>query len=287
MSTRKKLIILLLVVVVVNVILICGVVLVWRGVWNKAGEEQASVQATVQATVSEENKPRPVYCGTVTDPDGNAIKGAKLYILRRNRAKAVSGQQGEYEMSRTGPKFPESHDIYIIARHEEKNLASATKVESENYTQNITLLPAFTATGSVTDPEGNPIEEATVSFGFFAKSYIISFAENRSFAVDSRGIYRVPFIPPKNRYSVRFHAEGYGIEEIVVNSDDAVDGVLKLDPVVLLKADQTISGVVVSSDGKPVPNVRIFHRGDHQTLGYKTQTQTADLPLLYAKVMLF
>jgi len=55
----------------------------------------------------------------------------------------------------------------------------------------------------------------------------------------------------------------------VVNSDDAVDGVLELDPVALLKADQTISGVVVSSDGKPVPNVQIFRKSKGQPNGYK------------------
>jgi hypothetical protein len=122
----------------------------------------------------------------------------------------------------------------------------------------------------VTDSDENPIENATVSFGFTAaKGYITSFAERRRFAADSRGIYKVPFIPPENRYSVRFHVEGYGSKRISVNTDDAVDGVLELGAAVLSKADQAISGVVVDLDGNPVPNVQIFRNSEGQPLGHE------------------
>ncbi|MHC4111897.1 MAG: redoxin family protein, partial [Planctomycetota bacterium] len=224
-----------------------------------------------KVTVSAEDKPSTVYSGTVTDLDGNAIEGAKLHIFANYGIKTVSGQQGEYEISWDLSKVPESHrDIYIIARHEEKNLAAATRMEPKTQTQNITLLPAVTATGTVTDSNGNPIENATVYFGFTAaKGYIASFAERRRFAADSQGIYKVPFIPPENRYLVRFHAEGYGSKRISVNTDDAVDGVLELGAAALSKADQAISGVVVDLDGNPVPNVQIFRKSTGQPSGYK------------------
>jgi hypothetical protein len=232
----------------------------------KAYKEPLSTDVTVSA----EDKSRTVYSGTVTDLDGNAIEGAKLHILTYHRIRTVSGQQGEYEMSWDASKVPKSHDIYIIARHEEKNLAAATKVRPDKKTHNITLLPAITATGTVTDSDGNPIENATVYFGFTAaKGYITSFAERDRFAADSRGIYKVPFIPPKNRYLVSFHAEGYGSKSISVNTDDAVDGVLELGAAALSKADQAISGVVVDLDGNPVPNVQIFRKSEGQPSGYK------------------
>jgi protocatechuate 3,4-dioxygenase beta subunit len=236
------------------------------GCMNKAGKEPLFAKVTVSA----EDKPSTVYSGTVTDLDGNAIEGAKLHILRHYGIKTVSGRQGGYEMSWDASKVPESHDIYIIARHEKKNLAAATKVGPETQTQNITLLPAVTATGTITDPDGDPIENATVYFGFTAaKGYITSFADRSRFAADSRGIYKVPFIPPKNRYSVSFHAEGYGSKRISVNTDDAVDGVLELGSAALSKADQAISGVVVGPDGNPVPNVRVFRKSAGQPVGYK------------------
>jgi protocatechuate 3,4-dioxygenase beta subunit len=235
------------------------------GCMSKAHKERPSAKVTVSA----EDKPSTVYSGTVTDVDGNAIEGAKLHILRHYGIKTVSGQQGEYEMSWDASKVPESHDIYIIARHEKKNLAAATRVGPDTQTQNITLLPAVTATGTITDPDGNPIENATVYFGFTAaKGYIASFADRRRFTADSRGMYKVPFIPPKNRYSVGFHAEGYGSKRISVNTDDAVDRVLELGAVALSKADQTISGVVVDPDGNPVPNVQIFRKSKGQPSGY-------------------
>ena len=48
------------------------------GCMNKADKEPLSAKVTVLA----EDKPSTVYSGTVTDLDGNAIKGAKLHILR-------------------------------------------------------------------------------------------------------------------------------------------------------------------------------------------------------------
>lgn len=253
MSNAKKTILLL-------VVLICGTVLTGCGTSNKVDEEQQSAAVTVDKT-------RTVYSGFVTDTDSNAIEGAKLHILRHANIKAISGQQGEYNMSWNASRVPEAHDIYIIARHEEKYLACATKVSRNTQTRNIILLPAVTATGAIIDIEGNPIENAYTSFGFYAKGYITSFAEHRRYTVDSRGVYKVPFVPRKNRYSVRFRAEGYGSERIMLNSDDAVDGVFKIDPIVLLNADQTISGVVVDSDGKPVIGARVFTRSEHQPGG--------------------
>jgi len=92
---------------------------------------------------------------------------------------------------------------------------------------------------------------------------------NATEVIDSRGVFEIPFIPPNNGYSLRFRAEGYGAERIVIDSDDAVGGVVELEPTVLLKADQTVSGVVVGPDGKPVPKVTIYARGDHHPIDSK------------------
>ena len=237
------------------------------GTLNEASTELLSAKVAVSAG----DKPGTVYSGTVTDVDGNAIEGAKLHLLSYSRFKTVSGQQGGYEISWDPSKMPGSYrDIYIIARHEEKNLASATRVGPETQTQNITLLPAVTATGTITDADGKAIHNATVSFEFTAaKGYIASFADRERFAADSRGVYKVPFIPPQNQYSVSFHAEGYGSERISVNTDDAVDGVLELGRAVLRKADERISGVVVDPNGNPVPNVQIFRKSRGQPVGYE------------------
>jgi hypothetical protein len=216
------------------------------------------------------DKASTVHSGTVTDLDGNAIEGAKLHILGYYKFKTVSGEQGEYGMPFDVSKVPESHrEIWIIARHEAKNLAAAIRVGPETRTQNITLLPAVTATGTITDADGNAIENGTVYFGFAAaKGYITSFADRDRFAADSLGIYKVPFIPPENRYLVTYGAEGYGSKEISVNTDDAVDGVLELGPAVLRKADERISGVVVDPNGNPVPNVQVFRKSAGQPSGY-------------------
>lgn len=125
----------------------------------------------------------------------------------------------------------------------------------------------MTLTGAVIDTDGNPIKNAEIYVGFRAGGYITSFAENGRFDIGSRGIYRIPFVPPNNLYYLRFYGEGYGSERVTIESDDAVSGVLKLDPTVLLKADQTVSGVVLDPDGKPVAKVTIYARGDHHPIG--------------------
>ena len=235
------------------------------GTLNEASTELLSAKVAVSAG----DKPGTVYSGTVTDVDGNAIEGAKLHILGYYRFKTVSGEQGEYEMPFDVSKVPESHrEIWIIARHEEKNLAAAIKIRPGR--QNILLLPAVTATGTITDADGKTIENGTVYFGFAAaKGYITSFADRDRFAADSRGVYKVPFIPAKNQYAVSFHAEGYGSERVSVNTDDAIDGVLELGRAVLRKADERISGVVVDPNGNPVPDVQIFRKSAGQPVGYE------------------
>jgi len=232
---------------------------------NKAGKEPL----LAEVAASEEDEPMAVYSGTVTDLDGNAIEGAKLHLLAYyRRFKTVSGRQGEYEISLDPSKIPGSPEIWIIARHEEKNLAAAIKAEPEP--QNITLLPGVTATGTITGTDGKAIGNGTVYFGFTAaKGYITSFADRERFAANSRGIYKVPFIPPENLYSVSFHAEGYGSRRILVNTDDAVDGVLDLGSAGLSTAEEVVSGVVVGPDGKGVPNVQVFRKGTGQPVGYK------------------
>lgn len=237
------------------------------GTLNEASTELLSAKVAVSAG----DKAGTVYSGTVTDVDGNAIEGTKLHILGHYGIKTVSGQEGGYEMSLDISKVYESHrDIWVIARHEERNLASATRVGPETRTQNITLLPAVTATGTITDADGKTIENGTVYFGFAAaKGYITSFADRDRFAADSRGVYKVPFIPAKNQYAVSFHAEGYGSERVSVNTDDAIDGVLELGRAVLRKADERISGVVVDPNGNPVPDVQVFRKSAGQPVGYE------------------
>ena len=118
-------------------------------------------------------------------------------------------RHGGYEISWDASKVLGSREVWIIARHEEKNLAAAIRPETER--ENITLLPAVTATGRITDADGKPIQNATVFFGFdAADGYRTSFADRKRFAANSQGVYKVPFLPPENLYSISFHGEGYG-----------------------------------------------------------------------------
>ena len=65
-----------------------------------------------------------------------------------------------------------------------------------------------------------------------------------------------------------FSAEGYGAERISVILDDKVDSVIKIDTISLFNANETISGIIVNSEGNPVPNAQIFPKGEHQPKGY-------------------
>ena len=242
----------------------------WR--MRKGSKEAPIAKVTVSEADEGEQYGGTVYSGIVTDAEGNAIEGAKLHILAYyRRFHAVSGADGRYEMAWDVSKVPESHrDIWIIARHEGKNVASATRVGPETQRQNITLLPGITATGTITDADGNAIEKGTVYFAFTAaKGYITSFADRSRFAADSRGAYSVPFIPAENRYRVTFGAEGYGTEEVFFHTDDAVNGLVELRPAVLHKADEIISGLVVGPDGKGVANVQVFRKSAGQPSGYE------------------
>jgi hypothetical protein len=48
----------------------------------------------------------------------------------------------------------------------------------------------------------------------------------------------------------------------------AVNGVLKFSPVILPKADETISGILVTSEKNPVTDAQIFIKSKRQPNGY-------------------
>lgn len=251
--------------------LMLGLVLILLGGGMDERENTDSEQLSGESAAVSEDRAGSIYTGTVTDVDGNAIEGAKLHILGPCTPSTVSGREGKYRIRWNPSNIIASREVWLIARHEERNLAAAVKAKPEP--QNITLLPAITATGTITDIGGGPIPNGSVSFGLTApKGYISSFAEHKRFAANSRGVYEVRFIPQKYSYSVGIYAEGYKSKKITVNAKDAVDGVLALRPfamVALSRADEIVSGVVVGSDGKAVSKVQVFRKGEIQPAGYE------------------
>lgn len=85
---------------------------------------------------------------------------------------------------------------------------------------------------------------------------------------DSEGRFSVPAVVPAGDgidYRICVNASGYGVNwfrRIAIEGEPG--GRLELDPIILLPADQSVTGVVVDASGNPAAAVPIAVNGDNQ-----------------------
>lgn len=199
--------------------------------------------------------------GRVVDDSGEAVEGAvvSLYPFGGSVATDDSGAFTIEYKERDGDRF-------LIVQDVRRNLAAVLKLESDSEPINVRLKPGIKARGRVTDTKGNPIAAARLSL-FISFSRTLSPIGSETLT-DAQGQYEFVALPAADglfgyRYSV--DASGYGAfhyQKISITSDPS--GICELDKIVLEPADESISGIVVDSEGKPVGGAPIFLQGKGQ-----------------------
>ncbi|MBN2180504.1 MAG: carboxypeptidase regulatory-like domain-containing protein [Sedimentisphaerales bacterium] len=230
-------------------------------------QEAVTVENGKTARVKFQLGGQPKITGVVRDQSGNPITGARIRVCPMGRGESVSGAEGKFEViwdpgSRPSDEEPE---IYIVARHEEKNLAAAVEIENDTKTRDIQLLPGITLIGKAMDPNNKGIPGAQISIMLRAsRSGWGSTIGNNIVKIDEEGNFEVKAVPIGHRYSIHARADGYGQNSIEVNTKNAVNNRLDAGALTLPIANLSISGIVVDSDGKPVAGARIYYYGENQ-----------------------
>jgi hypothetical protein len=114
------------------------------------------------------------------------------------------------------------------------------------------------------DADGKGIQGAEIRVMLRASNWGSSLGRSRDVRTDAEGRFQVHTIPSENRYNLTAMADGYGQCEINVEEGQTMGEQADVGRFTLAVADLSVSGVVVDSDGEPVPNadVRCYGRSD-------------------------
>jgi uncharacterized GH25 family protein len=220
---------------------------------------------------------QPKISGVVRDPAGKPVEGAKLKVCPVGHQDVSSDAHGKFEVvwdpRSWGPQETEM-EFYLVARHEERNLAAAVDLEEDTRTLDVNLVPAVVLTGNVVDPNGKGIPDAKINVMLQASRWgsPITDWQRGGATTDSKGKFEVKAIPPEHKYTVIASAQEYGKSQVQISSEDAVDNRLAVGELTLALANLSVSGVVVDLDDKPVAEAMIHAYGEGQPDRHQIQT---------------
>jgi hypothetical protein len=213
--------------------------------------------------------------GVVRDEKGKRIAGVEVRRLH-GPGPVRTDAQGEYELV-WDPKRnrPLVDTYYIIARHEQDNLSVVVDVpefENETKTVNLNLLSGVIFKGKVVNPAGQAIELAHVSILLHTPT---QGSELYNTITDNEGTFEFRGIPTGHEYSFATRASGHGTKWVhdIYTGHDFAEKDYNLEPITLAIADQSVSGVVVDANDKPISGGFLSTDGEGQP-NYNIRTDT-------------
>jgi protocatechuate 3,4-dioxygenase beta subunit len=215
---------------------------------------------------------QPKITGIVTDQNNKPItEEVSLIICPMGNQHISSDSQGKFEINFDPSSWGSSVPVmYLVARYEKDNLATAVEIEENTRTINIKLKPAITITGRIVDTNDKGLGGVRISANLMESNWGSTIAN--AIISDAEGRFEVKAIPADQKYNIVITSAGYGQKNTGFNAEDAINNRLDIGKITLLPANLTVSGVVVDNTGKPVANVRVSVSGDNQPAQYDITT---------------
>ncbi|MBN2590414.1 MAG: carboxypeptidase regulatory-like domain-containing protein [Sedimentisphaerales bacterium] len=203
--------------------------------------------------------PLPKASGVVRDGNGKALEGVKLSVLPGGGSRDVeTDEEGKFEISWDIGWFGNESEVpLLVCRYEKENLAKVVILEGNTENLNIKLEPGITVTGKAANPEGNGILNAGIRMMLQSTMWASTFISGDTAKTDSEGNFEVKAIPAEYSYEIIVNADGYGSQRKNVHADDVVNNLLDTGTFNLPVANLSVSGIVVDTEGNPIPNARI------------------------------
>jgi len=222
--------------------------------------------------------PPPTITGTVRDTSSASVAGALVsfhpgrYPDAPDYTEVRTDKDGRYEivlkLSREdyyweGPISPTN---FILARSVERNLAAIQEFDEFPTNLDLDLHPGITLSGSVKDPGGAPVTNATVDLRL-ESAYSSAVVGPPPIKVNEQGAFVLPAMPQGRPYyfSEGITAKGYGtMHGYYLKAEDTRTNRYEFPAFVLKRADRRLAGQVVGLDGKPVAGAAVQFSGDGQ-----------------------
>jgi hypothetical protein len=218
---------------------------------RKADSTKKEIEAALKVT------------GVVRDEKGEPVPDAIVTIPRIFRFReSNTDKDGKFTINANLENLYENEIPYLIIRHKQRNLSAAVKLEDKTENLEITLSPGVTLCGKVLNPDKNGIQNAKIEWIIWTSEKGNSIKE--TVEVDKQGGFQINALPPGFRYTVFAEADGFGRDNVDVQTSQTPGDNYELDPIVLKVANLSVSGIVVDIDDKPVANAEIYFEGPEQ-----------------------
>ena len=202
--------------------------------------------------------------GTVFDEQGKPAPEVAVKCFPFSPAEGLTDANGRFTLTMNTPRFngPMTPQRAVIARDLAQNRAAAVDLDDDATNATLKLAPALTLAGRVTDTKDNVLPEARVTVVFMTERMEMPLGMPTE--VDREGRYEIKGLPQGRRYAVQVSAPGFGSDFRQVDAADANAPRVDLEPFELPLADQSLAGVVLDENGKPVANARVNTYGPRQ-----------------------
>jgi protocatechuate 3,4-dioxygenase beta subunit len=199
----------------------------------------------------------------VVDPDGRPVSGAQVAPLPMTSFHVLTDSEGRFDVG-WSPEWHHGldHELCLMARHVELNLAAMADIAPEAKIIDIKLEPALALRGTVEDLDGTPIQGAQVQLSMRKGWYCGTPVKN--VIADDKGRYEFPALPQKQEYGNLANAEGYWNHGITTGIINKITDYEEVGSIILKKPILSVSGVAVDGGGKPVANIPVYFRGAGQ-----------------------
>jgi len=216
--------------------------------------------------------------GMVRDESGTSIGDVDFRIIPFHGMGLREYANGFFEIYQwpLDPNTP-TQEHHLIAQNKERNLAVGVQIKEDVNELEISLKRGMILTGRVVGSDGKGVKKATVVINELRTSKWSGNTSNwagkylNRVESDSEGRFEFRALPPGYDFGLSARRVHYRPSRTEVRSEDVrgnrIDGV----SIVLPRGQFSVSGVVVDTNGKPVPDVRIWCSGKEQ-IGINART---------------
>jgi len=215
--------------------------------------------------------------GTVLDEAGGPVEGARVTLVHGGRLGDTTDAAGRFAIWWSPERAGGQNEIALVYQ-EERGLAAAVAVPQDRR-PTVTVHAGRNLAGRVVDPEGNPVPGVDVMATAVVSQYWHAPWWRGAATTDPDGRYVLKTFPPepKCKVSLSLSKKGYGPRGSMLGNEVKValeDGkaLTEAPDIVLEPADQTISGIVVDAEGKPVAGAQVYAYSDPVSMGSTIST---------------
>ena len=209
--------------------------------------------------------PSPRITGMVRNSAGAPVSGIKVTLhgwgaLDANMTESDAG--GGFELPWSQGMRASRSDICLVARDAIHNLAAAQTLGEEITNIELRLQPGLTIAGSIRDPAGKPLTNATAALYMRLRNMGAEF-DLEPPQTDARGRFQISGLPADRGYYLLVSARGYGSTNLTLEADSGTNR-LEVEPVELPPANLKLAGQVLDADDKPAARAWVNTYGPGQ-----------------------